>query len=290
VLNALTLPFVLMKRIAEGGEFLRLNAANLNVNSTGLLYGVAFCALVVDRPREHAKRAAPQGTDPDQGESRREQAPSNRGNQRWHTVLLVLFGAIVLLSGSRTALLLLVAPLLTRSTLRWLNLRNALLAAVLLITAAFAFSRRISEGEDLGTATLPSDLEGTAAEDLSIVGRAWSLLVGVDVLSETRFAGTQSVEEAITRFQEGGVHSFAHSTMLMLVILYGVLGVLFCAICAWFVCRLTAAVSVRVTFVLLLLVSGGLITNPKEIALMFLAPLLLFAGHEQPGSPGILRT
>lgn len=249
--NLLTIPFVLIKRIGEGGEFLRLNISNLDVNSSGLVYGIAFCALVV-----HSQA-------PDQPRAR--------------LPLPLLFAASVVLSGSRTALALLVAPFLTARVLRSLRIWHWVAITALLVVVGLAFVAR-SDPEEFN-AKPPAELEGTAVESLSMVGRAWSILVGFDVLSESGPLGTNSVEGTSQEFQDRGYFSFAHSTLLMLIILHGIGGGVWFLLCARRIWSLEAGWVVRGSILGVLIVSGGLITNPKDIALTFLVVLLLFRGR-----------
>lgn len=256
-LNALTIPAVLAKRLAEGGDFLRLNVTNLNVNSTGFVYGLAFCAAVFE-----LQRAEP------------------RISERAGKLLAGGAAAVVLLSGSRTAILFLVAPFLTRAALRSARWTHVLAACALLAVAGAAWSQRTSGGEEYGAVAPPAELEGTAAESLSVLGRSWSLLVGLDVVTVSGATGTQSVEEALNQFERRGFNSFAHSTVLMLAIIYGLLAVPFLAACGAGIRRLGTGAPFKIVLVTSLLLSGGLITNPKEIALTLLVPLLLLDRHE----------
>lgn len=254
VSNLLTIPFVLVKRFSEGGEFLRLNISNLNVNSSGLVYGIAFCALIV------------QGRGADR--------------ERTRLPLPLLFAGSVVLSGSRTALALLIAPFLTARVLRSLRVWHWLAIGALVVVVGLAFVAR-SDREEFNTKP-PAELEGTAAESLSMVGRAWSILVGFDVLSESGTVGINSVEAAAQAFQDRGFFSFAHSTLLMLVIVYGIGGGVLFLVCARRIWSLDAGLAVRAAVLGVLIVSGGLITNPKDIALTFLVVVLLFRGRGEP--------
>jgi hypothetical protein len=252
VTNAMTLPGVLAKRLVEGSDFLRLNVSNLNVNSSGLVYGLAFCAAVT------CVRAQPHA----------------RARSLW--LAAGLYATVVLLSGSRTAALFLVAPWCTREAVRRLRMRQVVLVAGLVATLLAVMGGRIGEGEEYGSTRPPDELQGGAAESLSVVGRAWSLMVGWEVLQEAAPIGTQSVEGTVSEFQAKGFYSFAHSTFLMFVIVYGVVGAFLCVLCTSAIARIDSVASIRVATLAVMVASGGLVTNPKELALTVAVLLVLF--------------
>lgn len=242
VCNALTLPFVLALRIAEGGEFLRLNAFGLNANATGLLFSLWFLWL------SFCPNASP-------GLS----VKLRRG-------LVAVAILVVLASGSRTALIILAVGVLYQGggPLSGLASPSRIL---LILLASVVFWDRVGQGEDYSSHPPPDFLRGTVFEHLSVLGRWWSLLTGVGAIGMVGFSGTQSVYRAIETFQDLGYPTFAHSTFLMLFLVYGMLG-LFVAICfcmlVWSTAMPTAA---KLAFLALLSLSGGLVTNGKEIAL-----------------------
>jgi hypothetical protein len=248
VANAATVPAVLAKRLAEGSEFLRLNVTNLNVNSTALIYALAFCGAVDVARRTRARRS-------------------------W--CVAILYAGVVLVSGSRTAAPLLVVPWCTVAALRRIRFQQVIVLMGLAVALAFVAATRIDAGEEYGSTHPPVELEGGSAESLGVVGRAWSFFVGWEVVQEYAIRGTQSVEGAVAEFQARGFYSFAHSTLLMLVIVYGVAGVLMGAIVVRVLMRIPAGWGVRLAAVSVVALSGGLVTNPKELALTCAVVLVL---------------
>lgn len=238
--NAWTIPAVLVLRLASGSDFLRLNALGLNANSSGLIFAMWWMLL--------QSRLA---------------LPVDLGRSRLASLLALL---AVLVSGSRTAYLIVLAALASDPRWRRINWQTVAVAVIGAAVLVVALSRSTG-GEDHGEYAPPDEVATTSLESVSAVGRAWSLLVGVQVLSETTWSGTQSVEGAVQMIRDHGYPTFSHSTALMLLILYGAIGAVLVPVLVWRMVRVDAPALVRAVMVTMFLISGGLVTNPKEVAL-----------------------
>jgi hypothetical protein len=242
--NLLTLPMVLLGRSLSGDVDFRLNAFGLNANSSGLIFALWWLLL--------------------QAESR---IPALRPKPWLLRCITVGAFVAVLSSGSRTALaLVLVGMLANPQFRRLLSWRALLIAAGVILVAVIALDRSF-EGERYGQYTPPEILLGTGFETFGATGRAWSLMVGLDVLRDSGVSGTQSVMRAVEEIRARGYPTFSHSTLMMFLILYGWVGLMLTMGVLIRLRRIRVALTVRMMLIVMFVLSGGLITNPKEIAL-----------------------
>jgi hypothetical protein len=242
--NLLTIPLNLLYRVAEGNYDFRLNPFGLNANASGMLFAIWYFIL---------ERNALGGI---------------RLNERYRRFVLYASAFAVIFSGSRTALFMLAINLLIKfkRTVRF-NVKYIGISIVLVALTAIFLFRSLVGTENHGSYTPPEELSGSVYESFGALGRAWSILVGFEVLNETGIYGTQSVGESIDKMQDKGYPTFSHSTILMLVILYGLPGLIFAMLSINSVMNMPIYLHNKLMIVLMFAISGGLLTNPKEIAM-----------------------
>jgi hypothetical protein len=243
-LNFATLPLVFLWRLSQQSDFIRLNPFGLSANGAGTLFALWFLRSSLARAYRHTSRSALQ----------------------FAFVSIVSFAAIVL-SQSRTALLLVLPTLFvaTRRLSKWMK-RGVIFFGVLAAVTLILY--RNSQGEEHGNNSPPEEISQSVFGDLSVVGRTWSLLVGFDALSDTGFLGTQSVQGAIEIIREHGFPTFSHSTVLMLLIIYGLLGAVIVGLLVWQIVISSLSFASKIMLILVFSLSGGLLSNPKEIMLL----------------------
>ncbi len=245
-LNFLSMLFNFCIKLTMGQiEEVRLNSFGLNYNSTGIIFLLYFIYLLKDSSR------------------------GSNFSTYWPLVPIIL-------TGSRSV----IAISAIISVLKKYSVSSVFVLTTFAVIGIGIFKYRGEVQEDFGSFTPNITLESSIIEDLGVIGRSASILVGMQILQETFPVGTQSVELSINKFNDYGYPTFAHSTVLMLLINLGGLGLILIFLLIYFLINSNINIIISVLLIAYYLVSGGLITSTKEMLLTWTLLYLINYRHK----------
>jgi hypothetical protein len=172
----------------------------------------------------------------------------------------------IVLTGSRGVIAISALVLI----LKKYSISSVLLLIIFLVAAFAVFNHRGEAQEDFGSFTPNVTINNSIIEGVGIVGRSASILVGLQVLQDTFPAGTHSVESSISKFNDYGYPTFAHSTALMIAINQGIIGLMLILYLMQYFIRLQIGLILSLIMIAFFLFSGGLVTSAKEIVLIWI--------------------